>query len=243
MNKEEELREDRQIISFWQPFSFDIKENHDYLRNGKLKTFCYMAWRGFAHFVMYIYENIILGVKFYGCENVPNSGGAVVICNHVHYLDCTLVDRCLLWRRNYFTTLETNFKIPVVRHLIRWLGAIPIPTTPGKQKRFLGSVTEAIAEGSFVSVYPEGILYPYYKGTRKFRNGAFHIAKRAECPIIPMVISFHKVQGIRKLFRHREVPDITVFPPISGEEVKSMTVAELKNKCHELMEEYSNRQK
>ena len=63
----------------------------------------------------------------------------------------------LLWpRRAYFITLQSNLELPVIRHLVRLLGGIPIPRGRRMPPRFHKEVLRALEEGAAVPIYPEG---------------------------------------------------------------------------------------
>ena len=67
-------------------------------------------------------------------------------------------------------------------------------------------------------MYPEGILYPYYNGLRRFRNGAFKIAADCGCGVTPAVITFRKRKGLYRLFRRKPCPPDSASPRPAGPE-------------------------
>ena len=62
--------------------------------------------------------------KIVGRDNLPVSGGVLVVSNHVSNLD-PLVVGCALTRRIHFMAKVELFKIPILASLIRMLGAFP----------------------------------------------------------------------------------------------------------------------
>jgi 1-acyl-sn-glycerol-3-phosphate acyltransferase len=229
---------DESPVKMWEPLPFTVGENYDYLKKGFFKTLWHYIFRVFAHTVLMIYEYFIVGVRIYGRKNIGNLRGAVIVCNHVHTLDCTFVDRAFYRHRVYYATLETNFKIPVVRPLITWLGGVPIPRSPTREVEFVKHMEEAVKDGDMVCMYPEGVLMPYCRNLRKFRRGAFYLAKRTGCPIIPVVVTFRKPAGLRALIRQRDIPVLNILDHIPDTVVNNSSIIQLEQMTKEVMQTY-----
>ena len=58
-------------------------------------------------------------------------GGGVVVCNHVHVLDCVMMNLALPGKRVWVLSLPENFNIPVAGRLVRLLGGLAVPASPG----------------------------------------------------------------------------------------------------------------
>lgn len=84
--------------------------------------------------------------------------GFVSISNHVHYLDCTLIGLIYYPRRVHYPTLEENFKIPVVRKIIRLLYAMPIPKERKKKDKFYSEIKNAFNNKFILHMYPEAAM-------------------------------------------------------------------------------------
>src|SRR5699024_5918851 len=81
-----------------------------------------------AYPLLIIINKFFFGFKIEGKENLENiDTGKVTVSNHVHPMDCTMIGLANVPQKTFFTSLETNFKIPVVRRIIKLLNAIPIP--------------------------------------------------------------------------------------------------------------------
>ena len=96
-----------------------------------------------------------------------------------------------------------------------------------------------LEEGNIVQFYPEASLWPYYSKIRNFKTGAFHFAVRNNVPIIPMVFTFRKPKGIRKIFKNKLDVTLTILDPIKSEEDEEtkQRIENLKNKVYKVMEE------
>lgn len=111
--------------------------------------------------------------------NLPDQGGALVICNHVSYVD-TLALSLASSRPIRFLAYEEFFRTPVLGLILRVAGAIPV--SPTRAKDAIVRAAEALRSGEIVCIFPEGQL------TRtgclmELRSGFEIIARRAGCPV------------------------------------------------------------
>ena len=119
-------------------------------------------------------------VRTVGAEHLPKTGGALIVCNHVSYVD-TIILSLASPRPVRFLSHESFFKTPVLGSILRVFGAIPI--APGRAKDALRRASDCIRAGELVCIYPEGQL------TRtgclmELKSGFEIIARRAQCPVI-----------------------------------------------------------
>lgn len=232
-------QEDDRIVRLPEPFKFQVDGNYDYLRKGALKTAWYVAMRVIVDIILNIYDRLMFGLKINGAKNLKEvrKTGAMIVCNHVHTMDCTFIDCAIPLRRVYYTTLESNFRIPVARHFIRWLGGVPIPTKICELKDFTAEMKRALESGNFVCMYPEGVLYPYYNGLRDFKNGAFKLAAMAKSPVVPLVITYRKPRGVYRLYKHKPCITLNVLKPVYPEDGAGTgeTARSFRDSCYEQM--------
>ena len=86
-----------------------------------------------------------------------------------------------------FPTLESNFRIPLIRHIIRLLALIP----PGEQagfQTFYGGDRE-MGRTEPAPLLSEVVLHPYYLGNPRIQTGSLLTACETGVPVLPMVIS------------------------------------------------------
>jgi acyl-[acyl-carrier-protein]-phospholipid O-acyltransferase / long-chain-fatty-acid--[acyl-carrier-protein] ligase len=145
------------------------------------------------HFVLFVLRGIAKGighilfdVHISGKENIPASGGALVVANHVSYLDFLLI-LITLPRHASFVMNADVFHKPVLRFLFESVRCIPISPRGGKNnfEDFNNEVTQRIRNGEIVVIFAEGTV------TRtgqllEFKKGVEHIARLIEQPIIPI---------------------------------------------------------
>lgn len=167
----------------------------------------------------------MFGLKIEGKEYIKQQKGkgAVLVCNHAHYLDCTFLGLLVAPRKAIFTSLERLFYVPVVSHLIYFFGSVPVPSSPSRMRSFLQQMVEAVQNGRLLCIYPEGELLPYCKTLRDCKDGAFTIAARAGVPIIPVALLQRPRKGFWKLWKRKPCFTVKVgkpFFPLSGENTR-----------------------
>lgn len=209
--------EDEHVLHMWEPMKYTVRRGYNYRRAGFFGTLGNFLIRLFAQIILRPFNYIAFGMRIRGRENLRALGrsGAVLTCNHVHPMDCTFIDIAATGRRIYYVTLETNFKIPFVRLLIRGLGGVPLPSNPANMADMFSQMEIALHRGALVTMYPEGVLHPYYEGLRRFKNGAFKLAADAGCPILPCAITYRAPRGLFKLYKKRRpCMTVNILPPI-----------------------------
>ena len=191
-----------------------------------------------AYPILIFITKFFYGFKIEGRENLEGiTSGKVTVSNHVHPLDCTMVGLANAPQKTFYTSLETNFKIPVVRRIIKLLNAVPIPKNIKYTKAFMDSIDELLRNNKTVHFYPEGSLWPYYEKIRHFKNGAFDFAVRNNVPVVPMVIKFNKPKKISNLIKTRTTITLVIQKPIYPNKLlgKKDAIIDLKDRVRSSM--------
>lgn len=76
----------------------------------------------------------------------------MTVYNHIPSMDCTMIDLAVFSKRIHYVTLDTNFHIPLVRHLIRWLGTVPLSHSPHQITQLFEAMGKAMDDGVLVQV-------------------------------------------------------------------------------------------
>ncbi len=163
-----------------------------------------------------LFDRAVFGLHVRGRQNMRKlkGRGAVIVCNHVHNLDCTFVALLAAPRKLVFTSMEMLFSEPVVGPLIHCLGSVPVPAAPSRMRRFLSELTGAVKNGRLACIYPEGELIPYCSQLRGFKEGAFTIAARAGAPVVPVVITARERKGLWKILKRKPCLTVTAGEPM-----------------------------
>jgi 1-acyl-sn-glycerol-3-phosphate acyltransferase len=143
-----------------------------------------------------------------GTEHLP-AGQCVVVANHASYLDGVVMAAALPPRFGFVIKREMN-DVPVAGLLLRRIGSEFVERfNRHKSGTDARRVLRTAASGHSLVFFPEG-TFTNEVGLGKFHTGAFAIAARAACPVVPAVI----------LGTRRNMPATRVFPRPGGIEVR-----------------------
>lgn len=180
-------------------------------------------------FLAWVLINILYRIKPQGLDNVPAKGPAVVVCNHVSYMDPIILTGCIQ-RPMRFVMYYRIFQIPLLRYFFEHMRAIPIAGRMEDEQLMneaFERVDEELAAGNVVCIFPEGGITLDGK-IQRFRPGIEKIIARRAVPVIPVALgrlwgswfSRRKGGGLRmipgRLFAR--VP-VTVGEPVPAAEV------------------------
>lgn len=233
----ENLEEDTHVLHMWEPLDFEIDDDYNFISpNILLNLLSNILFIPIA-IILTIINKILFGFKVENEEKLIKDEGVVSISNHIHIMDCTMIGLIHFPRRVYYPTIQRNFKIPVIRHLIRLLYAIPIPTDRKQKQNFYNEINIALKSGKIIQMYPEGSLWPYYERIRSFKYGAFKMAVQANVAIQPIKFVFKEPTGIYKLYKRKKCIHAVILDPIypnSNLEYKEQ-IADLHKRTEEIM--------
>ena len=205
----ENRKDDDEVVKNWEPLKFEINDNYKYIsKNIFFNFFSNVIYFAIAP-ILIIFDRVFFGYKIINKKNIVKNGGFVSISNHIHQMDCTFIGLVYYPHRVYYPTLASNFKIPVIRHIIKMLYAIPIPKKDNQKEKFYSDLNSVLKKGKIVQMYPEGSLWPYYDKIRDFKYGAFKIAVEADVPIQPIRFKY-----VNKWYKRKPTIICEVLKPI-----------------------------
>ena len=122
-------------------------------------------------------------------ERIPAEGAAVLVCNHVSYVDAIVIGAAAP-RPIRFVMDHRIFKLPLLGWIFRTARAIPI--APAKEDPWLMEkayidIAQALHEGELVCIFPEGQL-TRNGDINDFKGGVAKIIERTKVPVIPMAL-------------------------------------------------------
>lgn len=134
---------------------------------------------------------LIFRISVVDRRNEPESGGYVVVANHVSATDPIIISCAFRKHQIHFMAKKELFGIPLFGRFIRMLGAFPIDRG-GSDVGAIKNAVGIVEDGCCLGVFPQGHRYPGQdpRSTR-VKNGAALIASRAGAPIVPVYI-WHK---------------------------------------------------
>lgn len=132
-------------------------------------------------------------IHIIGYPHIPKQGGALLVANHVSYLDF-LIMLTAIRRPVYFVMNADVFRKPILRPVLRWAGCVPVEARTGKNdfERFNDTVTRLVSEGHLVAIFAEGTVSRTGQ-LLEFRKGVEHLSRLIAGPVIP--IHFGSVIG------------------------------------------------
>lgn len=149
----------------------------------------------FMRFISWVMVRTLYRLKLHGIEDhVPDEGAALLVCNHVSYMDALILSACIP-RPVRFVMYYRIFNIPVLRWIFRTAKAIPIAGAredPEVMQRAFDAVDAALAEGELVCIFPEGALTkdgqiaPFKSGVEKILQRA--AARGQDVPVVPLAL-------------------------------------------------------
>jgi acyl-[acyl-carrier-protein]-phospholipid O-acyltransferase/long-chain-fatty-acid--[acyl-carrier-protein] ligase len=173
----------------------------------------------FGRLILFFLTHTIYRVKVIGRENFPDKTGALLVCNHMSFVDAALLiastDRPIR-----FVMYQGIYDNPIVKPFAKIIRAIPISDElhPRDMIRSLHTASEALRHREIVCIFAEGQI------TRTgqllpFRRGLERIMKDVNVPIIPVsldgiwgsIFSFERGRFLWKRPRHIPYPVTVTF--------------------------------
>jgi 1-acyl-sn-glycerol-3-phosphate acyltransferase len=134
-----------------------------------------------------LFKALDLRIDVRGAERVPRSGGAVLVSNHVSYLDFIFVGYGAFPSRRLvrFMAKKEVFAHGISGPLMRSMHHIPVDRSAGA-----GAYDRAVADlraGEVVGVFAEATISRSFT-IKDIKNGAVRMATEAEVPLIPVTV-------------------------------------------------------
>jgi len=143
----------------------------------------------FLRLVAWVLVRVFYRLKETGLHNIPLEGAAVMVCNHVGYVDALIVGSCsrrpprfVMYHKIYYSKLmnpvfKTSKTIPIA----------PAREDPALLEAAYEEIHQALNNGELVCIFPEGML------TRdgemgEFKSGIERIIERNPVPVVPVAL-------------------------------------------------------
>ena len=160
------------------------------LLNAAVAVYIYTLLPEFMmRFLAWILVNTIYRVRPRGAENVPDKGPAVVVCNHVSYMDPILLLACVR-RPMRFVMYYKIFRMPLLRFLFQHARAIPIASAREDERLMheaFEKVDAELAAGNIVCIFPEGGITGDGE-VQRFRPGIEKVIAARPVPVVPVAL-------------------------------------------------------
>jgi 1-acyl-sn-glycerol-3-phosphate acyltransferase len=122
-----------------------------------------------------------------GTEHVPRTGGVVLACNHVSYLDFIFAGFAVQPARRLvrFMAKDAVFKHKVSGPLMRGMHHIPVDRSAGASS--YAEALRALRGGEVVGVFPEATISRSFR-LKDFKSGAARMSMATGTPLLPVVV-------------------------------------------------------
>ena len=146
-------------------------------------------------FVAWVMSHFVYRFKVQGDMNIPTAGPAILVCNHVSFIDAVLL-MAASPRPIRFIMDHNIFKVPVLGWLFRLAKAIPIAPRaqdPQAYEAAFDAAAAVLKEGELLCIFPEGGITR--DGTvQEFKGGIMKILERTthqglSVPVVPMALT------------------------------------------------------
>ncbi len=145
----------------------------------------YATWQKLFHWVVWIAANCFYRFRVWDRHHLPRTGGALLVCNHVSWLDGFLV-LLLVPRPIHIIAWSGNFQARWLQAMARRWGVIFIrPERRKDMLKALGTARDALRRGELVCIFPEGGITRTGQ-LQAFKPGAMWLLKDNDVPVIPV---------------------------------------------------------
>lgn len=165
----------------------------------------------FFRFLLLSMAGSVYRVRYIGREHVPQQGQALLVPNHVSFVDGLFI-MALSDRPVRFVVYAEYFDKPIIGRLLKTMRAIPISASRGPRMilQAFREAGRALDAGELVCIFPEGQL------TRTgligpFQRGLLRIVKNRTTPIIPIYLD-RLYESVFAPVSGRRIPDRIPFP-------------------------------
>lgn len=140
----------------------------------------------FTRLLLYPIANGFYSIRVVGGENVPLEGPVLLVSNHVSFVDAVLVAmanqrlvRFLMYRQYY--------ELPVVRHLFKAMGCIPVSSSDGPKElvKSFQRARDYMMGGEAVCIFAEGGISRHGQ-MQRFKKGFERMVDGVDVPIVPV---------------------------------------------------------
>jgi len=177
---------------FWlmrSPLGFSARDIFLMAGLATLPVFVYIVWLlpgATIRFLVWLASRTIYRVRVEGMENLPPRGGALLVANHVSWIDGIML--ILISSRPVRMVVFAEYvQSWWIRWLAREMGAIPIHSSRKSMVEAIRTAREGLRNGELVCIFPEGQLTR--TGTMQaFRPGFLSILKGTGAPLVPVYL-------------------------------------------------------
>lgn len=147
---------------------------------------CRLVPDSLLRLVGWLITHTVYRIRIRGAENLPEKGGALLVSNHMSYVDALLIlastDRTI----RYIMHREI-YEVWWIRPFARMMKAVPVASDQGPREmlKSLDAASDWLRQGEVVCIFAEGQISRTGQ-LMPFRKGLERILKDVEVPVIPV---------------------------------------------------------
>ncbi len=142
-----------------------------------------------VRFLAWVFVSLLYRIRTTGIENIPHRGPAVLVCNHVSFVDALVLGGCV-HRPVRFVMYYKIFQIPILNFIFKTAKTIPIASArenASMLQQSFDKIDEELQAGNIVCIFPEGAITTD-GDVHAFRPGIEKIIERNAVPVIPVAL-------------------------------------------------------
>lgn len=140
-----------------------------------------------VRFLVWILTHTLYRVRHKNLHHIPEQGGALLVCNHVSYMDALLLS-AVCPRLIHFVMEEEYANLPLLKRFLKRAGVIPISANNrAALRRAFADIEHSLSEGNLVCIFPEGRLTADGEMS-PFMRGLDLILHRSPVPVVPLAL-------------------------------------------------------
>ncbi|MDQ8706381.1 lysophospholipid acyltransferase family protein [Streptomyces sp. LHD-70] len=188
-----------------------------------------------------MFKALDLKIDLKGAENIPRTGGAVLVSNHISYMDFIFAGLATRPQKRLvrFMAKDSVFRHKVSGPLMRGMKHIPVDRNQGEAA--YAHALDSLRSGQIVGVFPEATISPSFT-LKSFKSGAARMAQEAGVPLIPVALWGTQrlwTKGRPRNFKRSHIPvTIRVGEPVEAprEQYAGAITRRLRERVQELLE-------
>ena len=141
-------------------------------------------------FIAWIATHLIYRFEVDGEEHIPTEGAAILVCNHVSFVDAVLL-MAASPRPIRFIMDHQIFRIPVLGAMFKLAKAIPIApqkVDPATYDNAFAEARRVLDAGDLLCIFPEGALTRDGQ-LQPFKGGVMKILETHPVPVVPLALT------------------------------------------------------
>lgn len=140
-------------------------------------------------FIVWLLIHTVYRLDKDGLEHIPDTGPAVLVCNHVSFVDALIIAAACR-RPIRFVMDHRIFRVPVLNFVFRTGRCIPIAPAkedPAMLERAYDEIARGLEAGDLIGIFPEGQC-TNTGDMLPFRSGIRRIIERTPVPVVPLAL-------------------------------------------------------